>query len=191
MVELMAEEYQVTQQDEKTGKVVSYRYAPPSSLPSDKADLLEKIRPDLIVTRITHILMGEKEVKGKWVKDEALSEMALSELGAWWFSNLLYSVAMQNTSISKLNDREIRNRTIEIAKEVQRQCLNFWEDFGIKNTAQLSYIHQIVFNITFITLKQPEGEGIRNLIKGVRSETASFGSDIANKKGIFGGIIRK
>lgn len=187
----MPEEYVVSQVDEKTGKQTSYRYAPPTTLPNDKADLLDKIRPDLIVTRITHILMGEREIKGTWVKDEVLQSMALTESGAWWFSNMLYSIAMQNTSISKLNDKEIRARAMEMARETQRQLLNFWLEFGVKSTAQLSYLHQIMFNITFITLKQPEGEGIRNLIKGVRSETATFQSDVANKKGIIGGLFRR
>lgn len=187
----MSEEYQVSKIDEKAGTQTTYRYAPPTTLPSDKADLLDKIRPDLIVTKITHILMGEREEKGKWVKDPVLQGMALTEQGAWWFSNLLYSIAMQNTAISKLDDATIRHRSLEMARECQRQLLNFWQEFGVKSTAQLSYLHQIMFNITFITLKQPENEGIRNLIKGVRSETASFQADVAQKKGVIGSLFRR
>lgn len=187
----MAEEYQVTRQDAKTGTVSSYRYAPPSTMPSDKADLLDKIKPDLIVTIIMHRLMGEEFINGKWIKNELLKERAISFTGAWDISNVMLGVSSQNVSLSKLNDKEIRARALEIAITVQEMCLKNWKEYNINGTDQLKFIHQIVFSNSFITLKQPEGEGIRNLIKGVKSETVSYTDNLAKGQGVLGGIFRR
>lgn len=186
----MAEEYTVTKQDQKTGTVSSYRYVPPTNVPSDKADLLDKIKPDLIVNTIMHRLQGEELRNGKWVKIEALQDRAISFVGAWDIANVMLPVSSQNTSLSKLNDKEIRARALAIARAVQKMCLKNWKEYNINGTDQLAFIHEIVFSNSFITLKQPEGEGIRNLIKGVRTENASYSDNVANKKGIVGGIFR-
>ncbi len=187
----MTEEYQVTKQDEKTGTVTSYRYAPPTTMPSDKADLLDKIKPDLIVEIVMHKLQGEELVKGKWTKIPQLQDRSLTYRGAWDIGNILLGVSSQNVSLSKLNDDEIRMRTLSVCKTVQLMCLKNWKEYGIKGTDQLRFIHEIVMSIAFITMKQPEGEGIRNLIKGVRTENATYSGDLADKKGVLGGLFRR
>lgn len=188
---MMAEEYQVTQQDDKTGKMVSYRYTPPTNVPSDKADLLDKINPDLIVEEIKNKLMGMKFEKGKWVEDERLRSRALTYIGAHEIAVQLLSISNRNTSITKLEKDQIRNRALNKARTIMRMCLDNWEEYGIKSVSQLHSIHDLCFDIILIILNQPLEEGIRNLIKGVRSETASFGSDIAQKRGIISGILRR
>ena len=185
------EEYQVTKQNDKDGTVSSYRYAPPTANPSDKADLLDKIKPDLIVNIIMHKLQGEEMINGKWIKNPLLKDRAISFNGAWDIANIMLGVSSQNVSLSKLNDKEIRARTLEIVETVQEMCLKNWKEYNLMGTDQLKFIHQIVMSNTFITLKQPEGEGIRNLIKGVRSETANYTDNLASGKGVMGGIFRR
>lgn len=147
---------------------------PPMAMPvSEKADLLDKIKPDLIVEVIRHKLMGEVEVNGAWVKLKTLQERAISETGAWDISNLMLSVSNQNVALSKLKDHEIRARSLAIAKQAIKMCLKNWKEYNIKGTDQLGFIHQIVFSNTFITLKQPENGGIRDLIKNTRTESIS------------------
>lgn len=144
-------------------------YAPPMVLPSEKADLLDKIQPTLIIDIIFHRLMGEILVNGEWFKDEELSSRALTKKGAWDVATLMIPVSSQNVSLSKLKDNEIRARALSIAKTMQEMCLRNWKEYGIKGADQLRFVHEIVFSNTFITLKQPEGEGIRNMIKNISS----------------------
>lgn len=139
--------------------------APPIQMPSEKADLLDKIQPNLIIEAIYHRLMGEIELNGNWVKVADLQSRALTKKGAWDIATLMMPVSSQNVSLSKLKDNEIRMRALSIAKTAQEMCLRNWKEYGIKGSDQLRFVHEIVFSNTFITLKQPEGEGIRNLLK--------------------------
>jgi|TARA_Y100000310_G_scaffold3308_1_gene4232 hypothetical protein len=151
-------------------------YPPTSGVSTDKADILDKIKPDLIVEVIRHKLMGEQLVNNKWGKIPELKERAISNIGAWDIANLMLGVSSQNVALSKLTDPEIRSRALAIAKATQKLCLKNWKEYGIKGTDQLEFIHQIVFSNTFITLKQPEGGGIRDLIKGTTQEQRHFTS---------------
>ena len=145
--------------------------APPMTLGNnEKADLLEKIKPDAIVEIIRHRLLGEEFVNGKWVPIPEFQDRALTKKGAWEISNLMLPVSSQNVSISKLTNDEIRERTFNIAKEAQRLCIKNWYEYGITGADQLGLVHQIVFSNTFITLKQPEGEGIRKMLMGTIQE---------------------
>lgn len=145
--------------------------APPMPLRnSDKADLLAQIRPDKVVEVIRKKLLGEEEINGVWVKQPHLQDRALTEKGAADIANLMLSVSNQSTSISRLKDHEIRERTLSIVKTAQLMCNRNWKEYGIKGTDQLHFVHEIIMSNTFITLKQPEGEGIRKMIIGVLSE---------------------
>ncbi len=139
-------------------------YAPPLSMPSERADLLDKIRPNLIVEQIFHRLLGEQEINGCWLPHPALKEKALTYIGAWNIATLMLPVSSQNVSLSKLKDNEIRARSLSIARTAQRMCLRNWQEYGIRGTDQLSFVHEIIFSNTFITLKQPQEEGIRKLL---------------------------
>ena len=143
--------------------------APPMILPSERADLLDKIQPTLIIGLIFHRLMGEVEKDGEWVKDPELTSRAISKLGAWDISTLMIPVSSQNVSLSKLKDHEIRARTLSIAKRAQIMCLKNWRIYGLKGADHFGFIHEIVFSNTFVTLKQPQEEGIRNMIKNISS----------------------
>ena len=168
----------------------SYDYPPISSGNNDKADLLEKIKPDAIVEIIRHKLMGEEIVNDAWVGIEALKDRAISPAGAWDISNLMLSASSQNVAISKLKDHEIRARSLAIANTAQKMLLKNWKEYGIKGIEQLDFVHQIVFTNTFITLKQCENEGIRNLIKGITTEQKVITEREESKKG-WGSLLRR
>lgn len=167
--------------DEKGNRVNppgdEYSY-PPSSFSQDhRADLLDKIKPDLIVETMRHKLMGEELINGKWIKMPNLQDRALTSLGAWDVSNIMLGVSSQNVSLSKLKDNEIKARTLEIVKTVQHMLLKNWKEYGITGTDQLEFVHQIVMSNTFITLKQPENGGIRDLIKNTTHEDRKLGGE--------------
>lgn len=169
--------------DAETGKPVdigsnknqkSNAYVPSGQIQKgDKADLLEKIRPDAIVEIIRHKLLGEEydEVTKKWVFNEAYKDFAISKVGAHQIANLMLGVSSQNVSLSNLKDREIKERVLSICKTAQYMCLENWVEYGIRRKAQLYFIHEIVFSNSLVVLKQPEGEGIRRLLSGTISES--------------------
>jgi len=166
-----------------------YGYAPPLALSSEKADLLDKIQPTLIVDLIEHNLLNEVEINGKWEKaDWAKGHNSFTKFGAHEIKTLMLPVSSQNVSLSKLKDSEIRARALSIAKTNQEMCLRNWKEFGIKSPDQLSLAHELVFSNTFITLKQPEGEGIRKLLKDTM--TAEISPEPEELKG-WGNIFKR
>ena len=161
--------------------------APPMVMSQgEKADLLEKIRPDIIVETIRNRLLGREFVNGMWTTQEYLQDRALTEKGAADIANLMLAVSSQNVSISKLKDDEIRARTLSIVKTAQYMCLKNWKEYGIKGSDQLHFVHEIVMSNTFITLKQPEGEGIRKMLMGTRQDVHSFSDEPKKKWNLFG-----
>ena len=149
---------------------LQYSY-PPAVLPkNDKSDLMDKINPDAIVEVIRHKLMGEEYINGVWTKLPQLKDCAISFKGAWDIANLMLSVSSRNVSISKLKDHEIRQRTLKVARTAVSMMLRNWKEYNISGSDQIEFVYQIVFSNTFITLKQPEGEGIRKMIMGTTSE---------------------
>ncbi len=166
-------------------------YPPVYSLNQQKADLLDKIKPDIIIEILRHRLMGEDLINGTWVKLEELKSRALSSVGAWEITNLILGVSNQNTSISKLNDSEIRQRAVAIARQAQRSCLKNWREYGIKGIDQLGYVNEIVFSLALITLKQPEHGGIRSLISGITTEQRIINENQQEKKGALSWLRRR
>jgi len=156
-------------------------------MPSDKADLLEKIKPDLIIEVIRNKLMGRREnpQTGTWEDVPNLKDNAITELGAWEITNLILAVANPNVSISKLKDQEIRKRAYSIMCTAIRMCLANWRGYGITNRAQITYIADIVFSIVFITMKQADAEGVRKMIIGIRSESYHHSDAEDKKRGLF------
>lgn len=169
----------------------AYSYPSATITPQQKADLLEKIDPSAIVEVIRHKLLGEEKKGSKWVKVPELQERALTEKGAWDIANIMLGVSSQNVAISKLRDDEIRARTLNIVKTVQYMCLKNWKEYGIKGADQLYFVHQIVMSNTFITLKQPEGEGIRKLIMGTIQESRMQSSEPEKKRGGLLNLFRR
>jgi len=144
---------------------------PPTQMRGEKAEFLDKIKPDAIVETIRHRLMGEDLVNGKWVSIPALKDRALTSVGAWDIANLMLGASSQNVSLSKLNDMEIRNRALSIATTAQKMALKNWKEYGIKGVDQFYFINEVVFTNTFITLKQNEGGGLRKLVGEISSES--------------------
>lgn len=139
---------------------------PQMSQYSDRGDLIEKIKPETMVEIIRQRLLGKEFDNGKWVDVEALKNIKLTEIGAWEISNLMLGVSSINVSISNLNDREIKERAYRIAKSAQRMLLCNWKAYGIKNTSQFHYVHEIVFSNTLVVLKQAGDGSIQELLKG-------------------------
>lgn len=174
----MQEQYQyVDENGNPVNNQDSGNYPPIQQLRSDKADLIDKIKPDVIVEILRHRLMGEELVNGEWVINDRLKENSISYAGAHRICTLMLSCSSQNVALSKIDDSIIRARAIAISRCALEECLANWREWNIKNASTLNFIHQIVFSNTFITLKQPEHGGIRALIMGTTQESIIHNQD--------------
>jgi len=160
---------------------------------NDKADLLEKIKPDLVVEVMRNKLLGMRfnEATKTWNQVQALQKFALTELGAEHIANLMLSVSTQNTSISLLKDREIKDRVMSLCKTAQYMLLENWKEYGIKRPSQLNFVHEIVFSNSLVILKQPENEGIRKLLSGTINEQRVFHQQQEQTGGMLGMFRKK
>jgi len=169
---------------------MNYGYQP-TIMSSEKADLFDKIRPEEVVELIKQRLMGKEYdiQKQEWYYPKWKTK-GLTERGASEIASLMLSVSSKNVAISKLNDSEIRLRTRAIVRTSMRMCLSNWIEYGITSQDQMDLVAQIVLSNTFITLKQPENAGIRELIKGTTSEVKSI-SETGQKGGIVSSLFRR
>ncbi len=167
--------------------------APPLALPSERADLLDKIKPNSIVFEVMHRLLGETQdiTSGKWIIDTRLKGNSLSFRGAWDIATLMLPVSSQNVSLSKLKDNEIRARALSICKTAQIMCLRNWKEYNIHGVEQLRFVHEIVFSNTFITLKQPQEEGIRRMLTNFDAGGIVPMPEQIQQQGLLGKLFRR
>lgn len=144
-------------------------YSPPITMPSERADVIDKIQPGKVVEEIRQRLMGKEKLQGKWIQNPFMKDRALTEQGAWELCSLMMPASSQNTAMTKFNSSQIRNRVLGIAKTAQYMCLKNWKEYGIKGIDQLWFVHEIIFTNTLAALNQPEGEGMRKFIGNIGS----------------------
>lgn len=143
---------------------------------SDRGDILDKIKPDLVVEVIRHRLLGEEFLDGKWTSVPALKDKKLTEVGAWEISNLMMGVSSIATSISKLKDPEIKQRVLSLTKTAQYMLLSNWIEYGIRNVAQMHFVHEVIFTNALVVLKQADEASIQELLKGTVQENRNYTS---------------
>lgn len=182
------EEQQPQQQQVSTGSP----YYQPMIMPSEKADLYDKIRPEDVIETVKYLLMGYRfdQQRMQWIPNPGLDSVSLSEVGATQIATILFTVSNKSVSISKLTDPEIRMRTKMLVRTAMKKCLSEWEDYGIKSAATFPFIREVVLSIAFITLKQPEGAGVRTFIQDVTQESRII-QEQPKKEGAFGAIFRR
>lgn len=156
--------------------------AVPQISPQNKAELIDKIKPELMVEIIRNRLLGKEWVNNAWIDVKALKDRKLTEIGAWEIANLMLGVSSINISISKFTDREIKQRAFRIAKSAQRMIISNWRLYGITNTAQLHYVHEIVFSNTLAVLKQADEASIQELLKATIYETRTVNQQPKEQK---------
>ena len=179
-------------QQEEQGGGGGSPYYQPMIMPSEKADLYDKIRPEEVVEKIKFLLMGYmfNEHTQTWIMNPHLKGLGLTEIGAWQLSTLLLPVSNKNVSISLLKDHEIRERTRYLIRTSMRMCLRNWVEYGIRSPEQLYFVKEIILSVAFITLKHPENAGVRRLIGDVTNEHRMV-QETAKKEGMISGIFRR
>ena len=133
----------------------------------DRADFVDKIKPEHIIELFRHKLLGEEwdMSGGKWVKVESLKAYSLSERGAWEISNVMLGVGSLNLSISRLKSEQINSRLKNIIDEINRLILSNWKEYNIRHTGQIYYIKSLVFSNALSVLSQAGDGSIQELFK--------------------------
>lgn len=154
----------------------------PSSVPmeqrSDRADILEKIKPEHVVEIIRNRLQGKDIINGQWVDIPILKKHSMSEEGAWIMSNMMLGIGNTSTSISKLNDNEIKNRLRNLTRSTMIKLICNVKPYGIKNVSDFYYIHEIMFSHALVVLKQADEASIQEMIKGVVHENRNVSNEV-------------
>jgi len=165
-------------------------YFQPTIMPSEKADLYDKINPQDIVDYLKFKLMGFEWNNQNMCWDKPTYKKGLTLVGANEITTLMLPVSSKNITISNLNNDEIRNRTKSLHRVAMLMCVKNWRDYGITGSDQIQLVSQIVVSNTFITLKQLEHAGAREFLGKSTSENKSIVED-NQKKGIINGLFRK
>jgi hypothetical protein len=167
-------------------------YYQPVIMASEKADLYDKIKPEEVVEDIKYRLMGYEFNKstGDWIINPVYKELAITRLGAWQITSLLFPVSNKSVPISKLKDDDIRKRTRMLVRTAMKMCLRNWQEYGIRSPEQLYFVKEIVLSVAFITLKLPEDAGARTFIQGVTNEQKII-QESPNQRGAVSAIFRR
>lgn len=186
------EEYEEYEQEQPKLQGQGTPYYQPMIMPSEKSDLYDKIRPEDVVEMMTYYLMGYRfnPQKQVWEYDPKLESISLSYVGASRIAVAWYSVSNKSTSISKVDENYIRERTKIMVRNIMKDCLYFWHEFGIKSDTTFFYIKDLSVSIISLILKQPEGAGVRGLLMGVSQEVKNI-NETPKKEGIVGAIFRR
>lgn len=144
---------------------------------TDRADLIDKIKPEPVIELIRNMLMGKEKIKGQWIDVPALKNWKLTDVGAWEITNLIQGVAHIGVTISKFKDVEIKKRAFAIANTAQIMLVQNWIAYGLKNTAQMYFIHQILFTTILALLKQADEASIQDLLGKVVQESRTINMD--------------
>jgi len=143
----------------------------------DRAEFVDKIKPENVVEIMRHKIMGEEYIDGGWVKIPGLQHNALSEQGAWDLSNLMLGVGTINMSISKLNSNQINERLKNLIGETMRLLLSNWKRYGITNLGQFYYVKSLMYSNALAVLSQADEGSIQDLLKTTINENRLISSD--------------
>jgi len=177
------DEYEYIQMPQNTGT-----FQPPS----DRADILKSISPEKHPELIRQRFLGKEVINGKVVNVDLPDKCKLSEVGAWDLTTSMLGVGQIGTSISKLNDREIKNRLHRIVKEALYKSLARWKDYNINDVSMFYTIKELTFTQALVVLKQADEASIQELIKGVVHEQRNITGEIKKEgklRRIAGGLM--
>jgi len=140
----------------------------------DRADFVDKIKPEQVTEALRHKLLGEEFDGSVWKKVESLKEQSLSEIGAWRISNLMLGAGSINVSISKLTKEQISARLRNLIKEAMIDMISNWRAYNIKDVSTFTYVKSILMSNGLAVLSQAGDGSIQELFKTTISENRNI-----------------
>ena len=186
----LEQDEQAQQQNQPQSQSPLSGYYQPTIMPSEKADLYEKINPSDIVDELKYKLMGWyfDNNNQRWICPPTCK--GISEMGANEIMTTILAASSENTTVSKLNDDEIRTLVRSLHKTVMIMCIKNWRDYHINGSDQIQQISQVVKLNTFITLKAIENAGVREFLGKSSSENKQIVEE-TKPKGMVAQIFRR
>jgi hypothetical protein len=89
----------------------------------------------------------------------------------------MMGVSTISTTISKLDDREIKGRLLGLTRSTQLDIVANWRAYGITNTAQMWFVHNLIFTNALVVLKQADDASIQELLKGTVTENRNVNTE--------------
>lgn len=137
---------------------------------TDRADFLDKVKPEQIAEIMRHKLLGENWDGNKWYKIPLLQASALSERGAWDISNIMLGAGSINISMGKLTSQEINSRIRNLIRESMILMLANWKEYNIQNTSQFYFVKSIIFSNARAVWSHANEGSFQELFKTIVSE---------------------
>lgn len=137
---------------------------------TDRADFLDKVKPEQVAEIMRHKLLGENWNGSDWIKIPSLKDSALSERGAWDISNLMLGAGSINISMGKLSSAEINARIRNLIKEAMIMLIANWKEYNIKNTSQFYFVKSIIFSNARAVWSHANEGSFQELFKTIVSE---------------------
>lgn len=146
----------VPAQHDDGGQMPSYQQQP-----SDRADVINSIRPEEVIDSVKNELLGyeQDKVTGTWKFNIALKGYALTEVGAWRVAACLRPICNKNMAFTILEANEIRDRLRSIIRTTQLMALTNFRDFGIRTKDQMDFIYEVIYSNALAVLKQASAHG--------------------------------
>lgn len=166
---------------------------PPPSDMSGQADLVEKISPAKLATKIEHKLRGEiwDEDKEKWVipqqNGRSISKPYLNDTGIWRLVTLASAYIDDNTIYSNLTEKKINKIMLKMSMDIIALLKMKYREFEI-DKADLTNVKDMVLDtIHFALLRAKDGNERRQLGKNVTEQILSrnIPQEQQQKKGWF------
>ena len=187
MAQQLAEQQQ---QAQPSADEMNAGYNPYSMGRTDKADVMDKIRPEDVVEKLKHELMGEEWDGDKWVKNANLANVCLTEKGAKGVAMWMLPVSSKNVAFSNLTKDEIKWRILDMANGAVEDCVDNWVDWGVHSPTQLHFVYSAVYSNSMFALKQAQDNGMRRMIQSIITELRSYSNFDASKSGILSGLFK-
>lgn len=148
---------QYTQEDlQAQGIGVALNQGVPLPTRTERAEFVDKTRPEPLIEEIRHKLLMEyyDRDSGKWLKMPNFQEQAWSEFGAWQIATKLNHIANINITAGNISEEMMLNRIYGFVEEVLYDIgVNFIE-YGYKNDGQIYDVKSLTISVALGTLSQ-------------------------------------
>jgi len=155
---------------------------------NDRADFVDKIKPEQIYVSLQHSLVGEEWIDERWVKNPNIGDDCLTEWGAWNITNYIKNNANLNISLSNHNDDFIRRRAVNITNTLLKNINSNHAKYGIKEPTMIPFLSEIILSNVTAVLYHSLNAGFQELLKGTVQENRMVQSEV-KKPGIIKRIL--
>lgn len=149
-------------------------------LQDSQAIILQQIDPKKVVNEVLLELSGLKENSdGDFVR---IRKPYMNRRGLDNIRIRMKATINQNTIMSSLEDKDIRNLMLQLARDLAFDIALNWQEYGIRDRAICNTVMNIILLNSFIALKRSEGQNEKRFLKGIAFENVGGATTAANKR---------